>query len=216
MKKGKLICFVGIDGCGKSSHINKIVNDLNNKKVPCKIVRCGAHVRVFTFPLYVIAKLIGIVPDYNESKRYIHTSKYPDVYKNKVICTLWPWAVFFDSCLMELIRIKVPLRTHEYVFSDRYVYDVLVEIMVVTRDLDFCNTTIGKLFLRLSNASTIIYLNTDEKEAFKRKTDIPDLEFLRIRKKMYNIVLAQQKVIIFDTTESFENAHKMINEALGI
>lgn len=216
MKTGNLICFVGIDGCGKSTQILKMVNNLEGNHYQCKIVRCGAHVRFFTLPLYCISKIIGIVPNYQRSNRYIHTSKYPDVYKNKIISVLWPWTVFFDSCILELIRIKIPLMTHDYVFSDRYIYDVIVEIMVSTRNYNFCETIIGELFFRLSNASRIYYLEINEIEAFKRKNDIPDIEFLRIRKEMYNIVMSKLLIISINANDPLDVVHENIKKSLNV
>ena len=100
-KKGKLICFIGVDGTGKSSHINDLIKYLNNEGFSTHHTHCGAHVRYFTMPLYIISIILRINSKYiNFESRDIHTTKYPELYKSKVVSFFWPIAVYFDMIIV--------------------------------------------------------------------------------------------------------------------
>lgn len=209
-RKGKLICLIGIDGCGKSTHISHFMNSLKNRGVHCKHVQCGAHVRFVTMPLYLIASLLDLTPKYKNPSRYIHTTLFPEVYRNKFLSTIWPWAVFIDMVIIVFIRIKLSLLINSIVFSDRYLHDVLVETMVVTKDYELHRTKLGKLFLKLANPFEVILLDIDETEAFKRKADIPDLEYLQIRRLLYHKIASDFGVIVVDSNKAFDDVHAEI------
>lgn len=209
----KLICLIGIDGCGKSTHILYFMNNLKNHGVRCKHVVCGAHVRFATLPLYFISGILGLNSKYKNIDRHIHTPLFPEVYRNIVLSAIWPWAVFIDTVIIVFIRIKLSLLTNSVVFSDRYVYDILVETMVVTKNYDLHRTKLGKLFLKLANPFKVIMLDIDENDAFKRKADIPDLEYVQIRRQLYHKIASDFGIAIIDTNRAFEKVHADIARA---
>lgn len=206
-RKGKLICLIGIDGCGKSTHISHFMNSLKNRGVHCKHVQCGAHVRFVTMPLYLIASLLDLTPKYKNLDRYIHTTLFPEVYRNKFLSAIWPWAVFIDTLIIVFIRIKLSLLNNSIVFSDRYIHDVLVETMVVTKNHELHRTKLGKLFLSLAHPFKIVMLDMDEEGAYKRKGDIPDPEYLQVRRQLYHKIASDFCITIVDTNRAFDEAH---------
>ena len=48
------ICIIGIDGTGKTSIANNIVENDKKNRDSYSIVKCGANVRFATFPLYLL------------------------------------------------------------------------------------------------------------------------------------------------------------------
>lgn len=209
-QNGNLICLIGIDGCGKSTHISHFMNTLKNHGVRCKHVQCGAHVRFVTLPLYFISGILGLNSKYKNIDKYIHTTLFPDVYRNRALSAIWPWAVFIDMVIIVLIRIKLSLLTNSIVFSDRYIHDVLVETMTVTKNHELHRTRLGKLFLKLANPFKVILLDVDENEAFKRKADIPNLEYLQTRRPLYHKIASDFGIIVVDSNKAFDDVHAEI------
>lgn len=214
LSNGKLICLIGIDGSGKSAHAESIIEDMSKQNIRCKHVRCGAHIRFATMPLYYLCKLLKYTRQYETSRSYIHTPRFPEVHRNRVLLRLWPWAVLFDMFILSIVRIRLPMLFGNIVLSDRYMHDVLVELMVVTKNHNFYQTKLGRLFLSLANPNKLVMLDLDEEEAFKRKGDIPNIEYLQIRRRLYSKMAYDLGIAKVKTAGPFDEVHAEIMDIL--
>jgi dTMP kinase len=205
----KFVCFIGIDGSGKTSHIMKTVS-LINKRCGCQLVRCGAAIRFITFPFFLISRSLGLTAHYDEKSKHLHTSRYPSVYRNKALSVIWPYLVFIDMFILVLFRIKTRLMLGYTIFSDRGLHDVLVETMVATGDYDFYKTKFAHIILSLVVPDLVIMLDVPEEEALRRKDDIPNIEFLRTRKALYLKIASHMNIPVVDANRSFDEVHTMI------
>ncbi len=216
IKNGRLICLIGIDGTGKSTHITKLIDMLSKNDINCRHVRCGAHVRFATGIIYIISRFFGLDKNYNCEGRYIHTPQFPEVFKNKVLLLIWPYAVLIDMFILISIRIKFPLLFNSFVFSDRYVHDVLVESMVAMRDFELYKRKPGTFLLNFVKPYKVILLDLDEKDAFDRKNDIPDMDYLTARRNLYREMAKDLSIPIIKTDREFDLVHKDIANACDL
>ncbi|HXU28650.1 MAG TPA: hypothetical protein VN698_15585, partial [Bacteroidia bacterium] len=88
--------------------------------------------------------------------------------------------------LIQLNRFKKIINSSgdKILVIDRYLLDFIVDESVNYGDIG--NNVITKLFLRrLRKLDHIFFIDTSEEVAISRKNDIPSLEYLRERKKIY-------------------------------
>jgi dTMP kinase len=183
-QKNNLICLIGIDGSGKTTIAKSIAAYFRKKNFFYSIVKCGANVRFATAPLYLTCRICGYIPNY-ETNRKIHSSRYPEIHMLKTLSFFWTLAVYIDTLIIVTLRIKIPIFFGKKIISDRFIHDVLVELMISTRNYNIHKTKFGNLFLKMVKTYKVILIDADESIAFNRKKDVPSVEHLRIRKQLY-------------------------------
>lgn len=208
----RLICFAGIDGSGKTSHIERLIIRLNKFGVHCQRVQCGAAIRFTTFPFFILCRLLGYTQQYAENCKHLHTSRFPTVLRNRALSKLWPYLVFIDMFILTFIRIKLKLIRGITVFLDRGLHDVLVETMVAIGDYGLYKTRIAGLLLRLVEPDLVIMLDVDEAKVLTRKTDIPNLEFVTTRRKRYKHIVSHLQMTVVNANKPFNEVHKDVKQ----
>lgn len=129
MKKGVLICFIGIDGAGKTTHAKNLENHLINQGKSCKYIWCGW--RSFEFVLFkpVIKFMKLLYGKLNYQSYDISNNQNKEIenergkYKNGRYISYF---AMFDYILKILPFILYSLYRYDYIITDRYIYDVAV------------------------------------------------------------------------------------------
>jgi len=184
MNKNHVVSFIGIDGSGKTSNVDAIISHLTSMGIMCKKEKCGAAIRIFTLPVYVFLNFLGFKSKY-ANKKHIHTSRFPPLYKNAIIKLLWYFAVFLDLFILIIFRVKIHFLFFLYIFLDRSIYDVFVELSVVAKNDDALYNKFARVLHKFLNSDMIFLIDVDENKAFLRKKDVPDIFYLKQRRKKY-------------------------------
>ena len=210
MKKISFLSLSGIDGAGKTTIAKTISKKIEQKNSKPLIVKCGANIRFATFPLFLLFKMLGYVPSYGSGNK-IHSSRYPEVFRFKLLSSLWTIAVLIDTFFIIFIRIKVPLFFGRVVISDRFVHDVIVELMIATKNDKIYETKFGFLFLKIAKPDIAFLVDIDEKIVFHRKDDVPSLDHLRIRRRFYlKLASNLENIIILNGNKSKEEINAIV------
>src|SRR3989304_2866001 len=118
---------------------------------------------------------MGIVKKYDlrNNGRYVDHQYH----RNKCIAFLWPWVQAIDILLLIGPRILARIRRTPLVL-DRFVQDILVDVMAEVNDPNLHRRLVGKMMLGLVPRGAITFLfDVDELTALQRKTDIPNFEY---------------------------------------
>ena len=133
-------------------------------------------------------------------------------YKNKALVSIWPWIQLLDLSLIVLLRVYLPVWRGIVVVCDRFVPDTIVEVMTDIRDATLTNKTVGKLFLSLIPPfAAIIRLDVTANTAFSRKKDVPDIRFLQVRRKNYDVISKRLCLRTVMAEDSFNIVQKKHN-----
>jgi dTMP kinase len=85
------------------------------------------------------------------------------------------------------------------VLCDRFVYDAMVDVMCDTRQPELYSSLPGRLLLSLvPNDSLTLFFDLDEQEAFERKMDIPSINFLAQRRRLFSQLASLLKIPLLD------------------
>jgi dTMP kinase len=197
-KKGLLICFVGIDGAGKTLHALKLVRLLKMQNHDCKYVY-GRWKPVLSYPFLAFLRLIGYSKNIVKESR-IYLKRYYG--RSKPVSLVWLFFIWIDVTISTFFRVLLPLKRGKIVICDRYVYDVVVDAMADLED----DSLIGKIPFRLILVTTpkpeiVFLMDADESIAFARKKDTPSVDYLRIRRKLYFELATRFSFLVLDSTK---------------
>ena len=204
----KVICIIGVDGTGKTAHAVETLNYLQSKGQRCKYVWFGQPY-VISYPFMVLCRFLGLTKMHylQQSQTYVEHQYY----RNKPVALIWPWLVLIDLKISASLRVFLLALLGYTVVCDRYIYDILVEIMSDINDYKFYDKVVGRAILRLRPKSTFIVLfDVSDLTAFQRKKDIPNIEYVTRRRRSYHLIAKHLKIPIINADQPFEVVQKQL------
>ena len=205
--KGCFICFTGIDGSGKSTISNKLVETMNANGFSFMYVYNRYKPFLLRPFLYIGGKLFLNKKDFFED--YVDYSKTKkDAAKNHtLLSSIYQYFVIIDYFLQTIYKIKIPLIFGKNIICDRYIYDTVVTDLAV--DFNYTEDQVLKVLSRISMIfpvpDKVFFIDVPEQVAFQRKNDIPSIEYLKDRIGFFNTVANSYNFIILDGTASIND-----------
>jgi thymidylate kinase len=203
-----VICLIGIDGSGKTTHARKIISHLQQSGDKCRYVWFGTPY-FLSYPFVVICRVLGLTEIHRLPNKVICSEH--QYYRNKPVALIWPWVQFLDLAFFVFLRVYGPLKIGFTVVCDRFTHDSLVELMVDVRDEKLDEKLVGQLMLKLKpESSKVFLLDVNESFAFRRKLDLPNLNYLVQRKRKYYSIANHLHIPIIDAERPLLVVHKEI------
>lgn len=214
IQKPMFICITGIDGVGKTTHVNLILEHLRKKGIKCQYKWLRFH-HLFSLPLLAFCRVAGYtrVSTLGGSQK----CSYHEFYKSRLISTIYPWILFFDTLLFTTIKVYIPMFFGTSIVCDRFVYDTLIDVAVATKDYEIYRKHVGKLFLKLipKNAHFVM-LDLDKSTIFLRRPELKnDLTFDE-RYGLYQNFVNLFSIAVVDNNDNAKNVNKLIISVLEI
>lgn len=215
-----LICFVGIDGCGKTTISKKVTKILKQKDgIKCQYVYGRVVPVASRILMWIGRKMLLKSKEEDMFSNYTnYISKKKRAFQNKLASRIYEFFVLFDQIIQINLKITPLLLARSTVICDRYLYDAIITDLAV--DLEYSNDDIKHLvdrLLRLVPKPDIIFLiDIPEEVAFLRKKDIPHLDYLRKRRKLYcAYIQSQPGTIILDGTKDIDELCSEVYENIA-
>lgn len=208
------ICIIGVDGSGKTTQANMLVDRLRKEGLRCRY----AWFRFYHFtslPLLAYARLMGL----SEMKTLKSGRKigYHYFYRSKVVSTLYPFFLFIDTLIFIIIKIYIPRRLFKTgMVCDRFIYDTIVDLMISTGDSNIHRSKIGRLFLRLMPRNMrALMLKVNEPVLRERREDVKWDKTLNKRIEYYDRLSKDFYIPVIDASPSVEEVHEELVRKLG-
>lgn len=210
-KKCGLICFMGMDGSGKTTLSNNLLKELGKDSskliyVWCKFGQNGPFLKkilnLFSF-IVLKPKKDKKIEDFPEKK---------EIKKNFFSKTYLYFLLFIHN-LEIILKITIPLRRGSIIICDRYIPDTLVDIVLeFGYDYDTAIDLTNKLrFVPQPDYS--FYINISPENAFQRKKE-NNIKYLSKKKLLYDRYSKQNKVEILDGTINIDELIKEISKTI--
>ena len=204
MKK-TVVCLIGIDGSGKTSHVLKLIDALRAVGILSQFEYMrGSGLRFFARPFYGLARITGHELTMNAAEA---PRDERSLSRLAPVKRLWPISAMADATLLILVRRL--FAESSVIVSDRNIYDALVDLMVSTGDQDIARRFSARFFLKVTKPDLAVLLDVDEPEALRRKAEFP-LIYLRSRRAAYRSLAGHLQIPIVDSRASFEKVHSEI------
>jgi len=211
--KGRLVVIIGPDGSGKSSISKSLVEKISSKGGEVDYVWCRFESKLLGFTLRLMSGIMGHKGDFRET--YAARNE-----KKNVILTgtplKWPYLSFVLFSYMISLHAKVgrPLKKNGIVISDRYVYDTIVDLWV---DFGRKDSYLRFLTPMLTNIApkpeSIFWVDVSEEVSMSRKNDVPDIEYVAMRRRGYELISKSIGATKLDGTVPIEvNVESIYNE----
>jgi dTMP kinase len=215
--KNLLVCFTGIDGSGKTTMSKELVRFLNEKGFRFKYV----YARLNPFisrPLILIGRWIFL----RKKDIFKDYSGYADmkrkaIKKHILLSKFYQKILLLDYFFQVVFKVKFPLVFGESIVCDRYVYDTIINDLLTefNSKSDVVNLLNGCLYF-FPKPDIIFLIDVPEEIALRRKNDVPSIEYLKERRKMYLEVGKEYKMKILDGTKDLKRLQEEIeNEVLN-
>jgi len=201
-RKRLLICFTGIDGTGKTTHATKIVERFKSMGIPSQYVWCNWDPKI-SLPFMAFI--------------YLVTGGYrrKDYHKSRILRKIWNYIVIFDFLCIYLFKVKIPLLIGKNVVCDRYVYDMVADLMYD----GLYNEKASKILLKLIPEPDLTFMldvpeeisgsrKSDTKHAVNIKESDDAIDYLRIHRKAYLGIAESLNIPVIDATREFDELHE--------
>jgi len=188
MKKGVLICFVGIDGSGKTTLAKYLVDEIQSRGGSASYVY-GRYQPFLLRPVIFVGKLLF----FRRKDRFNDYSGFAQTKKNAAashggLSRLYQRLLLAEYYLQLVWRMSLPLAlSKRTIVSDRYIIDTVVTDLAVDFNYlpDEIHALIRRLHARFPKPDILVLIDLPEEIAMQRKTDTPSVDYLRERRGLY-------------------------------
>jgi len=213
-KKAPIICFMGLDGSGKSTSIDYACEQLKNEGVKVEIVRAAYVVKVLSLAIKLGKKILmkkdhdpygGDYKSYLESMRKQANKGFTyKVFSFLTTCE-FKAQIFFNVTLKHFFGITL--------LVDRYIYDNAVTYAAnLGLGEEYIDKTINGKWKRAPKPDLIIYIKTPVEVCCSRKDDIPDPLYLEVREPLYDLISTMYPTTVI---AGDQDKQKMLDEVMN-
>lgn len=208
-----IICFLGIDGSGKTAYSLNLYNQLITKGFNCKYLH---------FKSVFLGKLLRFRETTSGNKRLILKSKTYQVSNkhnrtlhfsmNIILVKLYILLLLFDDILFYLCYFKFKQK-EEILICDRYFYDSIVSNRLLGLKGKFITDFYYRIF---PNPDILFLLEIDPKVAYERKKDEEILSDLINKSELYfTTFLSTPNLIKINSLNNFDGSStNILNKVL--
>ena len=206
MKKGLLICFMGIDGSGKTTLAKKLAAELTKHNIKCE------YLWWLEAENSVLRRILRFL-DRSSNEKISKNNVYNPRKSINFFMLIYLYLVLLDYLRQLISRVWLPINLGKVVVCDRYIYDTIIAFSIEFNYSQRKFQRMFKLFSSLSPKPDIFFLvAVPEDVAFKRKDDIPSIESLSKPMAMYTKLGKQMNVKVIDGTKNLEELNSFIWE----
>lgn len=231
MKNYKRVALIGLDGSGKSANIDKMKLDKDYSRYSFMWVRWKP---TLLKPAYMLLdrkvkksktedkpqKDNALEKNTAEQKvlqkEYKTKSGLKDkVFKNPVIRAVWMFLALIDYILQFYAKTASLLLKKKSIIFDRFYLDLFVDQGInfgySPEKIDSEIKKYQKLFPKMDQ---IVYIRVSPETCYKRKDDIPNMDYLLRRYAIYEQLSKNPRWIIVDGEKTFEEVNSTIKDVI--
>lgn len=229
----KRVALIGLDGSGKSANIERMKTDADYSDFSFMWVRWKP---TLLKPAYWILgknidrkKITPTVSAENVEENFKNSVEQQKlkadynaksglkgkIFKNPLIRCVWMFLALIDYFFQFHFKTLGPITKKENIIFDRFYLDLFVD-----QGINFgyspeqIDKEIKKYQIFFPKINQIIYIRVSPETCYKRKDDIPNLDYLNRRYEIYERLSQNEGWIIVDGEESFDDVNSNIKKII--
>lgn len=218
MNKGYLIVFTGIDGSGKTTQAEMLVDVLRQSGLEVSYVWARWEQRLVRPFTKKWKRKIEKDTGHADGRAIKNKPKKQKLLSNPFVRWLWLFAFFIDYGLQILFKIRFKLIWDRVLVSDRMFYDSVIDQAVnLGSNKDWLLNNLDSVWMRFlfPKPDMVFYIDCPGEVAFSRKDDAPDVEYLTDRRMLYKHLAEKYNWNIIDGTLPIQEIALMINRIVN-
>ena len=209
----KVIYITGADGTGKSTHTKLLLKALRSSGKSCSHLWLRFPF-LLSYPFLAFSRLRGY--SWHEQENG-HKHGYWSFQDSLLMREVFPWVYLIDAMIASLVRLRIPLWLGRTIVCERFVLDMLADVMVALNNPGFIHTLPGRAFLRvLPTCTEVIILDLDLHSIRKRRRDLQRDKRLECRIEAFRRIAEVGSFDLVSTMPSVEESSKAIRRQLGL
>ena len=212
-----MISFSGIDGSGKSTLCNNVLEALRTNDVPSRVVY-GRFLPATMAPLFkLVDKLMLHKKKSSGQSSDSHRKSKRNLLSKPVFTKLFLTGVFFDQVMRIFLKITLPsLFKKGIIVCDRYLLDTIVTDIALSCGLNEKETTrLLQQWIRLfPKVDVAFFVHVPPEVAYQRKQDVHSLNVLKELSSNYMYAAKRTGVTILDGTKDETQLKNLVLENL--
>jgi thymidylate kinase len=201
MKPPKLICFMGIDGSGKTTLARELVREADRLGIHYRYVWGNAQ-PIFLRPLRALAHLTVLrKTDMKKDNEDYEQVKEKVSIKYGFFSRIYSRVLMVDYFIWLFLKVKIPLFLGRRILCDRYLFDVAINLYFLNKSLfPEIERTVHSLLRYFPAPDLLFLIDIPPAVAFERKSDIPSIGFLEKRRAIYHKLSEDFNAVVLDGT----------------
>lgn len=197
----RLVCFIGMDGSGKSALAHSVVRALSERDMNFQYVHSLMQGKLSN-PLMATGRfLFARGKSREDDYEGFVSAKRHAVIKRPNLFRLYQAIIFVDYIPQVLWKIVFPLFLNKKILLDRYVYDTVINLELnASYNASRVSQTLKLFFSVFPKPSLTFLIDVPEEVAFSRKDDVPDIKHLEERRTLYKRMAKDHKITTLDGT----------------
>ena len=224
MKNGKclFICFIGIDGSGKTSLAKGLVKSTPRLGIKSKYVRCRFEsFKLLWVFIEMVKKLLAISGKKKTDNSPEGTRTRRQLFKNSFFSRVYESLVLFDYFWQILFKVRLPLVLGRSLICDRYIYDTVVDLVVDFGSHETETRKLTRTFLSIAPKPDLVFLvDSPVEAAYERnllKSDGIQLDYISERRDVYLSLGKRHEITVLNGTHNLEELKNSVwNEVTNL
>lgn len=210
----RVICVTGIDGCGKTTVVQWLRTRLQQEGYQPVVLWLRFN-HVLTKPLLAFCRLTGLTR--YETIDGVRVG-YHEFHRSRMVSWLFVLLQYLDAVRVRWLQVAPRLRgAKRVVILDRFVHDILVDIMVDTGITDLDRRFFGRALLRLLPAGTLVLpLARDAKPLLEARPESHVDRNFSVRLRLYETTRAHLGMAELRNDGTLERLLTQVAERVGI
>lgn len=175
-----VICFIGIDGSGKTTICKSLVKELKKRGIPSRYVY-GRFLPKVMAPVFKFTSTLMPGEETKQKHRGTRLTNKRHLLGNPIVSQIFIFGVLFDQILQILLKVYLPsIFKREVIICDRYFHDtVLIDIAIPCAfDYDAVVRFVKRYLPLFPKTQMVFLVVVPTRIAFKRKNDISSMSAL--------------------------------------